>query len=97
MNLNNGTYEIRNLGLASLDQSHGVELEKKGSRHVACCPFYFERTGSFLEALERFGIKRTNKPYAQTEIKKFKENKIKNFLIKEFQTWEARTRRYNRC
>ena len=45
---------------------------------------------SFPEALERLGIKRTNKPYAQTEIKKFKENTIKKSLVKSFRAWERR-------
>jgi len=45
---------------------------------------------SFPEALERLGIKRTNKHYVQAEIKKFKENEIKNSLVKTFRAWEAR-------
>ena len=45
---------------------------------------------SFPEALKRLGLKRTNKPYAQTEIKKIKESKIKKSLVKAFRAWEAR-------
>ena len=117
----NTTYEIKNIDLTSLMQSHGVALKKSGSRYVACCPFHSEKTGSFFvfpnnrfycfgcgasgdaatfimkvfncsfpEALERLGIQRTNKFYPQTEIKEFKENKIKSSLVQSFRAWERR-------
>jgi len=41
-------YEIKNISLVSLVQSHGISLKKSGSRYVACCPFHDEKTGSFF-------------------------------------------------
>ena len=45
---------------------------------------------SFPEALERLGIKKSNKPYSKVESQTFEKNRIKNSLVKSFRTWEAR-------
>ena len=121
MYINNTTYEIKNIDLVSLVQSHGVKLKKSGARHVGCCPFHSEKTGSFFvfpdnnyhcfgcgahgdaasfvmkscgcsfpEALERLGIKKTNKFYSKAETQIFEKNRIKSSLVKSFRAWESR-------